>query len=61
MRIKKCRVGVRLSERDFRKLSAICKVSKTTQTAVIEDLIRVEFEKDKRYSEQFYADLEEKI
>ena len=54
-------IKIRCTEVLFRKLLAICAVSGKTKTAVIEDLIFAEFEKNKKYSAQYYADLEKKV
>lgn len=55
---KKHRIETRISEVLLRKLLAICAVSGKTRTAVIEDLILAEYEKNKKYKDRYYADLE---
>lgn len=54
-------VKIRCTEVLFRKLMAICAVTGKTRTAVLEDLISAEYEKDRRYSTQYYADLEHDV
>ena len=61
MRKKRNRIEIRVSELIFRKLAAIVSVSGKTRTALIEDLIEAEYEKNKKYRDKYYADLEKKM
>lgn len=61
MRKKRNRIEIRVSELIFRKLAAIVAVSGKTRTALIEDLIETEYEKNKKYRDKYYADLEKKM
>ncbi len=61
MKNKNCRVNLRLNEVIMRKLLAICRVKNATKTAIIEDLIKVEYEKNRKYSDIYYQDLEKKV
>lgn len=58
---KKRWISIRASEIMFRKLVAICKVNGKTKTAVILDLIASEYEKNKKYEWQYYADLDKEV
>lgn len=57
MRNKNREVRIRCTEVLLRKLLAICAVTGKTRTAVIEDLIFAEYERDSRYSKRYIADL----
>lgn len=50
---------IRITEPMLRKILAICTVTGKTKTAIIEDLIIQEFKKNKKYEEQYYANLGE--
>lgn len=54
------RFQIRFSNIIFRKLEAICKVTNRTKTAVIEDLILSEYNKNKAYEKWFYANIDKK-
>lgn len=54
-------IKIRCTEVMRRKLLSICKVTGKTITAVIEDLITAEYDKNKKYHAQYYADLEKKV
>lgn len=54
-------ITIRASEVLFRKLTAICKTTGKTKTAVISDLISAEYDKNKKYEKWYYADLEKKV
>lgn len=62
MKMKKSKeIKIRCTESIFRKLLAISKVTGKSRTAVITDLINLEYERDRRYSIQYYADLDKKL
>lgn len=55
------RIGIRLSSVLFRKLVAICKINKKSKTAIIEELILSEYEKNKKYEEWYYNNLDKEV
>ena len=54
-------IKIRCSEILFRKLSAICAVTGKTKTAILEELIMTEYDRNKKYSDQYYMDLDKEI
>lgn len=55
------RIGIRLSSILFRKLIAICKVTGKSKTTIIEELILSEYEKNKKYEEWYYHNLDKEV
>lgn len=54
-------IQIRCTETLLRKLLSICVVTGRTKTAVIEELICTEYEKNKKYETQYYTDLEKNV
>lgn len=54
-------IKIRCTEVLCRKLLAICAVTGKTRTAIIEDLISAEYERNKKYAAQYCADLGREI
>lgn len=54
-------IKIRCTEVMLRKLLAICAVNGKSKTATIESLISEEYNRDKKYEIQYYANLEKKV
>lgn len=54
---KKKHLDIRMAEIMLQKLLAICAVTGKTKTAMIEDLILREYDRDSRYGKQYIANL----
>lgn len=54
---KRFRITIRTTEMLLRKFLAICAVNKKNRTQMIEDLISAEYDRNRKYTTQYYADL----
>lgn len=61
MKNKNHEIKIRCTENLFRKLLAICEVTGKTKTSIIEDLILIEYAKNKKYEEKFYEHFKKDI